>query len=151
MRKVVKISKFNKHCWFFTWSEHQYHMEGMDMPRITPGQGRSEVTGWRNMWKASSRGIPQVVLGTRMEGMAWGYLSRTAWNPPTSLKPSQQHWEEHIIIVLKASRLKSAWLSWSLTEAHEDQCSDHHDESLDRIGVDHCCQTTCNHISQEML
>lgn len=94
------VSKFNQHCWSFTWSEHQYHMEGMDMPRSTPGQGRSEVTGWRNMWKASSRGIPQVELGTRMEGIAWGYLSRTAWNPPTSTKPDIEKKKKKSILLL---------------------------------------------------
>lgn len=40
------------------------------MPMMTPGHGRSEFTGSLNMWKASSRGMPQVEFGTRTEGMA---------------------------------------------------------------------------------
>lgn len=53
-----------------TWSEHQYHMDGMDMPMMTPGHGRSEVRGSLNRLKASSRGMPQVEFGTVTDGMA---------------------------------------------------------------------------------
>lgn len=70
-----------------TWSEHQYHMDGMDMPTMTPGQGRSEFTGSLNRWKASSRGMPQVELGTVMDGMASPYPSIRPFQPPTSAKP----------------------------------------------------------------
>lgn len=74
-----------------TWSEHQYHMEGMDMPMMMPGQGRSELTGSLNKWKASSRGMPQVEFGTRIDGMALAYPSSRAFQPPTSTKPQQGH------------------------------------------------------------
>lgn len=57
------------------------------MPMKIPGQGRSEFTGSLNMWKASSRGMPQVELGTRMEGMALPYPSIRPFHPPTSAKP----------------------------------------------------------------
>lgn len=53
-----------------TWSEHQYHIDGMDMPKMMPGHGRSESTGSLNRWKASSRGMPQVEFGTVTDGMA---------------------------------------------------------------------------------
>lgn len=52
-----------------TWSEHQYHMDGMDMPKMMPGQGRSEWTGSLNRWKASSRG-PQVEFGKVTDAIA---------------------------------------------------------------------------------
>lgn len=57
------------------------------MPKMTPGQGRSEVTGCLNQWKASSRGMPQVVFGTRIDGIALLYPSSKASQPPTSAKP----------------------------------------------------------------
>lgn len=59
------------------------------MPKRTPGQGRSDVTGCLNMWKESSRGIPQVVFGTRIDGMALIYPSIIPFHPPTSAKPQQ--------------------------------------------------------------
>ena len=59
------------------------------MPMITPGQGRSEFTGSLNKWKASARGMPQVELGTRMEGMAFSYPSIRPYQPPTSIKPQR--------------------------------------------------------------
>lgn len=45
-------------------------MDGMDIPKMTAGHGRSESTGSLNRWKASSRGMPQVVFGTATAGMA---------------------------------------------------------------------------------
>lgn len=65
-------------------------MEGMDMPMMVPGHGRSEFTGSLNMWKASSRGMPQVEFGMRTEGMALGYPSMRAFQPPTSAKPDER-------------------------------------------------------------
>lgn len=59
------------------------------MPKMTPGQGRSEVTGSLNKWKASSRGMPQVVLGTRIAGIALPYPSIKASQPPTLSKPDR--------------------------------------------------------------
>lgn len=60
------------------------------MPTITPGHGRSEFTGSLNNRKASSRGMPQVELGTRTTGMALKYPSITASQPPTSVKPQSE-------------------------------------------------------------
>lgn len=57
------------------------------MPMMTPGQGRSEFTGSLNKLKASSRGIPQVVFGTRIAGIALPYPSIKASQPPTLSKP----------------------------------------------------------------
>lgn len=60
------------------------------MPIMRPGQGRSEFIGSLNMWKASSRGMPQVELGTRTEGMAFAYPSIRPFQPPTSAKPKHR-------------------------------------------------------------
>ncbi len=66
------------------------------MPMMVPGQGRSEFTGSLNMWKASSRGMPQVEFGTRIDGMAFPYPSIRAFQPPTSAKPQQGGQQDQI-------------------------------------------------------
>lgn len=66
---------------------HQYHKEARVDRMITPGQGRSAVTGSLKMWKASSRGIPHVLLAVAFRsavGIAFMYFTTRASNPPTS-------------------------------------------------------------------
>lgn len=122
-----------------TWSEHQYHMEGTDMPMRMPGQGRSELTGSLNMWKASSRGMPQVEFGTRTDGIALPYPSIKAFQPPTSTKPQQRDGRvRRYKAVMRAGRV----VALLLTEDHEGEWSGQHDNSLSSICVDDCSQTT---------
>lgn len=59
----------------------------MVIPTRTPGQGRSELTGSRNMWKASSLGKPQLLFSLRELGMASKYFVCKPSRPPTSTKP----------------------------------------------------------------
>lgn len=130
------------HC--STWSEHQYHMEGMDMPMMTPGQGRSEVTGCLNMWKASERGIPQVEFGTRIAGMALAYPSIRAFQPPTSTKPGTRR-------VTQTGGWSTDDVNKGLTEAHEGQRASQHNGSLSSVCVDDGSQTACNTNKQQTV
>lgn len=72
-----------------TWSVHQYHKDGMVIPIKTPGQGRSDVIGSRNMWKASSLGKPQLLLLLRLLAVALAYLFFRSSSPPTLVKPEK--------------------------------------------------------------
>lgn len=59
----------------------------MVIPIRTPGQGRSEVTGSRKMWKASSLGKPQLLFPLWLLAMALKYLACKLPSPPILTKP----------------------------------------------------------------
>lgn len=108
------------------------------MPKMTPGQGRSEFTGFLNKWKASSRGMPQVVLGTRIAGMALPYPSIKASQPPTLSKPETVDSR----VGHSGGDARSCQGHIWLTEAHENEGSHQHDGSLSSVCVDDGCQPT---------
>ena len=64
---------------------HQYQSEARVDRTMTPGHGRSELTGSRKIWNASCRGSPHVELELWMyvDGMASMYLYCKAISPPT--------------------------------------------------------------------
>ena len=77
-------------CPSHTWSVHQYQRDGMDIPNRIPGHGRSDVSGSRKMWKASSRGSPQLLFSVRLVAKAKKYFSIRPSSPPTAAKPRHQ-------------------------------------------------------------
>ena len=69
---------------------HQYQRDGMDIPNMIPGQGRSDVRGSRTIWKASSRGSPQLLFSLRLLARAKKYFSFRPSIPPIAAKPGIQ-------------------------------------------------------------
>lgn len=69
-----------------TWSQHQNHVEMKVVRIISPGHGRSELTGSRKMWKASGRGRPHccVILDMMASVKLWVVFTEV----PFITKPS---------------------------------------------------------------